>query len=207
MTMQSGVNLKPSQKIGRSITWAQLNLEAAEELRGLMRRSRWAAELVLALIQRMIPGAGGVVVCSRVAMAEMLGCSIPTTDRALKVLINEGWVQRMKIGGASALAINSRVVWVGDRGDLPMAVFSATVIATRSEQDAIALNPPPLKNVPVLYPFEEPIMVGPGQEPPSEPELEGMPPLVGRYAADPETGEIHDYQQELERRGQGRLEV
>jgi hypothetical protein len=182
-------------------------LEAAEDLRGLMRRNRWSAELVLALIQRMIPGAGGVVVCSRVAMSEMLGCSIPTTDRALKVLITEGWVQRMKIGGASALAVNSRIAWVGDRGDLPMAVFSATVIATRSEQDAIALAPPPLKRVPVLHPGEEPLMVGPGQEPPSEPELEGIPPLVGTYSTDPETGEIHGYQQELEARGQQRLEV
>ena len=200
--MRSGVSLKPSQKIGRPITWAQLNLEAAEELRGLMRRNRWAAELVLALIQRMIPGAGGVVVCSRVAMAEMLGCSIPTTDRALKVLIGEGWVQRMKIGGASALAINSRIAWVGDRGDLPMAVFSATVIATRKEQDEIALNPQPLKNIPVLYPGEEPLMVGPGEDPPSQPELECIPPLVGRGAIDPDTGEILDhYENERQRLG------
>jgi len=180
--MQSKVTLKPSQKIARPITWAQLNLEAAEELRGLMRRNRWAAELILALIQRMLPGAGGVVVCSRVAMSEMLGCSIPTTDRALKVLIEEGWVQRLKIGGASALAINCRIAWVGDRGDLAQAVFSATVIATRKEQDLISLNPAPLKTVPAIYPNEEPILVGKGKNPPSEPELDGIPPVVAIYA-------------------------
>lgn len=108
----------------------------------------------------------------------------------------------MKIGGASALAINSRIAWVGDRGDLPMAVFSATVIATRKEQDEIALNPQPLKNIPVLYPGEEPLMVGPGEDPPSQPELECIPPLVGRGAIDPDTGEILDhYENERQRLG------
>jgi hypothetical protein len=68
-------------------------------------------------------------------------------------------------------------------------VFAATVIASRSEQDAIALNPPPLRQVPVMRRGEIPLMQGPGQEPPSQPELDGIPPLVA-YQVDPETGEI-----------------
>ena len=43
MVMASGVRLKATQSIGRPITWAQINLEASEDLRGLMRRNRtWA---------------------------------------------------------------------------------------------------------------------------------------------------------------------
>ena len=191
--MSSGVRLKATQSIGRPITWAQINLEASEDLRGLMRRNRWAAELVLALIERMEPGGGGVVVCSRETMRELLGCSMPTVDRALKTIITEGWAQRIKVGGASALAINSRVAWIGPRGDLAQAVFSATVIASRSEQDAIALNPPPATH-PVMLIGEEALLQGPGQEPPSQPDLEGIPPVVAT-----------SIQAELEARGQLRL--
>ena len=83
-------------------------------------------------------------------MAEILNCSMPTVERALRILIGEGWVQRIKIGGAHALAINHRVAWVGQRGDIQHAVFGATVIASRSEQDAISLAPPPIRPIPVM---------------------------------------------------------
>ena len=58
MAMASTVRLKATQVTGRPITWAQINLAASEDLRGLMRRNRWAAELVLAFIERMEPGGG-----------------------------------------------------------------------------------------------------------------------------------------------------
>jgi DNA-binding transcriptional MocR family regulator len=172
-----------------------------------MRRQHVAAELVIALIEQMRPGGGGVIVASRQTMAELVGVSMSGIERALRLLIEEGWVQRIKVGGAHALAINSRVAWIGARGDLPHAIFTATVVASRKEQDEIALAPPPIRHVPVLMPGEDPMMVGPGEDPPSQPDLTEIPPLTGRYAADPDTGEIHNYQQELEQRGQQRLEL
>lgn len=187
------VRLKATQMIGRPITWAQINLAASEDLRGLIGREPKAAQLILALIERMEPGGGGVVVASRTTMAEIIGVSIPTLARALKVLMDEGWVQRMRIGGAPALAINYRVAWVGNRGDIQHAVFGATVIASRSEQDAMALNPPPMRQVPMLRPDELPLMTGLGLEPPSQPDLAGVPPTVA-------------YQAELEARGQLRID-
>lgn len=190
--MLSTPRLKATQMTGRPITWAQLNLEASEDLRGLMRRNRLAAELVLALIEKMEPGGGGVVICSRETMKELLNCSMPSIDRALKIIISEGWAQRIKIGGTPALAINSRVAWVGPRGDIAHAVFHATVIASRSEQDEIALNPPPIRPIPVMFRGEQPLMEGNGTKPPSQPDLSGIPPVVA-------------YQDELEARGQLRL--
>lgn len=191
-TKSSTVTLKASQTIGRPITWAQLNLAASEDLRGLIGRQPKAAQLILALIERMAPGGGGIVVVSRATMAEIIGSSLPTIDRAIKTLADEGWVQRMRIGGAFALAINYRVAWVGPRDDIQHAVFGATVIASRSEQDAMGLNPPPIRNVPMLRPGEIPLMVGPGLDPPSQPELAGIPPTAA-------------YQAELEAHGQQRL--
>ena len=178
MPKENQMRLKATHVMGRPITWAQIQMEALEDLQGLMRRAPKAAELILALIRCMQPGSGGVVVASRETMRELLGVSMPTVERALRVLIAEGWVQRMRIGSAHAMAINERVAWVGPRGDLAQAVFSATVIASRSEQDAMALAPPPTRQVPMMSADEQVLSVGPGLDPPSQPELPGIGPVV-----------------------------
>lgn len=175
--------LKATQAMGRPITWAQIQLDALEDLQGLMRRAPKAAELILALIRCMQPGAGGVVIASRQTMRELLGASMPSVERALRVLIEEGWVQRVRIGSAHALAINDRVAWVGPRGDLAHAVFSATVIASRSEQDAMALSPPRTRRVPIIGPDEQPLPIGQGLSPPAQPDLPGVEPVVGVTAS------------------------
>lgn len=193
---QPQVMLKAKQTMGQPLThFAMVELQALEGLGMLVRSHPKAAELMLTLIRQMPPGSGGVVVCGRQAMREMLDCSMPTVERALRVLIDGGWVQRMRIGSAHALAINHRVAWVGSRGNIQHAVFSATVIASRTEQDDMGLNPPPARNVPILAPGEHALAVGPGAEPPSQPELDGVPPVVA----------IQSRQVELESRGQLRL--
>jgi hypothetical protein len=103
---------------------------------------------------------------------------MPTVERALRVLIEEGWVQRIKIGGASALAINHRVAWVGARGDIEHAVFEATVIASRAEQDQMALYPPLSRAVPIIHRGEEILAVGEGRDPPSQRSLSGIEPAL-----------------------------
>ena len=179
------VRLNATQTTGRPITWAQIEMRAIEGLQELMRAAPKSAELMLCLIRHMQPGSGGIVVVSRETMRELLGCSMPTVARALRVLIEDGWVQRMRIGSAHALAINDRVAWVGARGEMQHAVFSATVIASRSEQDAIALAPPPKRQVPIIERGETVLPVGAGETPPSQPELSGLPlPAIER---DPRT--------------------
>ncbi len=180
--------------------FAMVELQAMEGMIELNARAPKAVSLLMTLIRRMQPGSAGVVVCSRETMRELLGASMPTVDRALKLLITEGWVQRIRIGGAHALAINSRVAWVGPRGQLQHAVFDATVIASRSEQDAIALNPPPMKTLPMLRSGEVALPVGTGMDPPSQPGLDGIdhPVVLSGDAAD---------RADLEAQGQQRLEV
>ena len=199
--IRSNLKLKVSQMTPERITWTQLSLAASEDLRGLIGREPKAAQLVLALIERMQPGAGGVVIASRTTMAEVIGASVPTVARALKVLMDEGWVQRIRIGGSPALAINHRVAWTGPRGEIQHAVFGATVIASRNEQDEMSLNPPAIRYIPTLQPGEMPLVQGPGLDPPSQPELDVIPPVVAyqnKFESraqmplniDPETGEI-----------------
>jgi len=179
------MKLKATQLMGRPITWAQIQMDALEDLQGLTRRASKAAELMLALIRCMQPGSGGVVVASRESMRDLLGASMPTVERALRVLIAEGWVQRIRIGSAQALAINERVAWVGPRGDIPYAVFSATVIASRAEQDAAGLSPPPMRRVAIVGPSDHVLAVGDGLPPPSQPNLPGVPPVVAMTSSSP----------------------
>lgn len=183
--MKRDLTLKASQKTDRPITFAMIELHALESLHELMRRAPRAAELVVCLIRHMRPGSAGVVLASRETMRELLGCSMPTVERALRVLIAEGWVQRVKVGGAHALAINSRVAWVGPRGDLPHAVFEATVIASRSEQDAASLTPPPVRQLPTMQTGDEPMPTGDGLPPPSQRLLDGLGPAAA--TRDPNT--------------------
>ncbi len=206
VTKSSSVRLKSSQVTGRPITWAQLNLAASEDLRGLIGRQPKAAQLILALIEKMEPGGGGVVVASRTAMSELISSSLTTVDRALRLLAEEGWIQRMRIGGAFAMAINYRVAWVGPRNDIQHAVFGATVIASRSEQDAMGISPPPIRHVPMLHPDDIPLMQGPGLDPPSQPDLDGIPPCVATTPDVDADGVISDRRMaELEAAGQQRI--
>lgn len=164
-----------SNQIGRPITWAQVSLDAMNQLGDLMDRNTNAAKLLVRLMKHMHDAGphGGVVVASRQTMTELLNCSMPTVERALRTLIKEGWVQRIKIGGAHALAINSQIAWTNNRNNLQFAVFSATVIASRKEQDAIALQPPPLRTLPIIGRDELALAIGPGQ-----PDLAEIPPLI-----------------------------
>jgi hypothetical protein len=158
--------------------FAMIEKVALHNLDTLMRKDMQAARLVMSLIRLMEPGSGGVVVISRVGIAELLDVSMPTVQRALKTLVEGGWVHRIRIGGAYALAINKEVAWVGPRGQMNQAVFSATVVASRSEQDEFGLNPGALKQIPVANPYEGVLPVGVEPDPPSQPGLDGVPPLV-----------------------------
>lgn len=178
-------------------TFAMVSDEALCELDGLIKSHPMAARLLTKLVRHLPAGTSGVVVASRQSLAELMDCSIPTIQRAISVLKGGGWVQSMRVSGAYALAINARVAWRGDRGDIPMAVFSATVIAARSEQDEDGLNPPPMKTVPITYSNEQVIASEPFAKPPTQMRVEGMEPSIqtelearGQLRIDQDTGEI-----------------
>ena len=202
--MDKNLNLKVSQKIGGTIStkmrFAMVELDALEYMGELIKRAPNSAQLLVKLIRMMSPHSGGVIVVSRETMREIMGCSMPTVDRALKLLMEEGWVQRIRIGGASALAINHRVAWVGDRGEIQHAVFGATVVASRSEQDALSLNPPELKKVPIIQQDENVIAVGSGAAPPVQSFLDGVEPVFEQ-----DHGEDAKRRETLEKLGQQRL--
>lgn len=160
--------------------FAMIEKHALKNIDDLMQTDMQAARLVLSLIRLLEPGSGGVIVISRQGISEMLNVSMPTVQRSLKTLVEGCWVRRIRIGGAYALAINQDVAWVGPRGELSHAVFQATVVAARSEQDDAAMSTKPLKQIPMAQPHEEIIAVGQEPNPPHQPELDGIQPPVAR---------------------------
>lgn len=181
---------KPENVVSHgSMTFAMIEKQALLDMDVLIAKEPTAARVLNHLIRLTEPGSGGVVIISRATLGKMLGVSDPTVGRAIRVLVEGNWVQRMRVGGAYALAVNRSVAWTGPRGDMEHAVFHAVVVASRSEQTEDALASPELRCIPTAYMGEQVIAQG-DAEPPAQELLPGMENTVTV---------------ELERRGQQRL--
>jgi DNA-binding transcriptional MocR family regulator len=131
-------------------------------------------------------------------LAKLMGRSIDTVQRALRDLEVEKWIQIVKLNGPgtiSAYVVNDRVAWGQPRDQLMLSVFSATVVADIEDQDTATLEHGDLRRIPTLYPGELQLPTGPGEDPPSQPNIPGIEPDLPTMSE----------QDELERRGQQRL--
>jgi DNA-binding transcriptional MocR family regulator len=185
-------------------SWVQTDRKAHEAWAHLISRKPRAAELLHHLVAQM--GQQNAVVVSQKVLAQLMGKSLDTVQRALRVLEEEKWIQVVKMNGPGTVAayvVNDRVAWGQKRDQLYLSAFSATVIADRADQDALALEGTDLKRIPVLYPGERQLPTGPGEDPPSQPSIPDMEPdlpSIRKRKADDQTA-----RQELEKQGQQRL--
>lgn len=123
-------------------------------------------------------GHQNAVIVSQKVLAQMLGVSERTIRRAVSDLVEDHWIQVVRIGKGreAAYVVNDRVAWGQSRDQLRLSVFSATVVADASDQDAQTLAAGDLRRIPTLYPGEKQIPAGEGLPPPSQPMLEGFEP-------------------------------
>lgn len=124
-------------------------------------------------------GDHNAVVASYPALAEISGMSVSTIRRAVATLIEGNWMEVRRLGPSStvnAYVLNDRVVWTRARNDLRHSLFSATVIATETEQDDRAElgKQHELHRLPKLG--EHQLPSGAGLPPTSQPFLDGMEP-------------------------------
>lgn len=183
-------------------SWVQTDRKAHEAWAGLISRKPRAAELLHHLVAQM--GQQNAVVVSQKVLAQIMGKSLDTVQRALRVLEDERWIQIVKMNGPGTVAayvVNDRVAWAQRRDQLHLSVFSATVIADLADQEPKALDSSALKRIPVLYPGERQLPTGLGEEPPSQPSIPEMEPdLPSIQLSDDER-----QRRQLEKRGQQRL--
>lgn len=165
--------------------WVQTERKAHEDWAGLIGRKPKAAMLLHHLVAKM--GQQNAVVVSQKTLALLMGASLDTVKRALRVLQDEHWIQVVKMNGPGTVAayvVNDRVAWGQPRDQLRLSVFSASVIADYDDQDTPALESVQLRRIPALFPGERQLPSGDGQEPPSQPSMEGFEPDLPSLQAD-----------------------
>ena len=195
-----------NEKIGRELQragWVQTERKAHEVWAKFTLQKPTASALMHYMCAYM--GDQNALVISQAVLAKRLGVSTRTVATAISDLAASQWIQVVRLGRGKecAYVVNDRVAWDKPRGKLNLSLFSAQVVADADDQDE--LEGPDLKRIPVLFPGERQLPTGPGEDPPSQPALEGMETDLPHI--DQQTGEIHGYRQELERRGQQRLSI
>ena len=144
--------------------WMQLTIQAPK------------ASAVLHLLANRV-GDHNAVVASYPVLAEVSGLSVSTIRRAIATLVEGNWIEVRRLGPSStvnAYVLNDRVVWTRARNDLRYSLFSATVLASETEQedrDALGRQEP-LRKLPKIG--EAQLPSGEGLPPVSQPFFEGM---------------------------------
>lgn len=159
--------------------WVQTERAAHEAWAALIAKAPKAAQLMHLLTARV--GDHNAVVVSQKVLQKLMGCSRPTIQRALDVLVKDRWIEIRQIGDrgtVNAHIINDRVAWSGARDGIRYSLFSAIVIASSDEQpDAESLGEQePLRRLPSLFRDEKQLPSGEGLAPPSQPLFDGMEP-------------------------------
>jgi len=172
----------PQEKLGTPAApkygqWVQTERKAHEAWANLTMRKPRAGILLHHLVANM--GHQNAVVISQKTLAGLMGVTDRTVRNAVSDLVAERWIQVVKLNGpgsVSAYVVNDRVAWGQPRGEMVLSVFSAAVVADRSDQDPSTLDTTDLRRIPVLYPGEQQLPAGPGEPPPSQPILDGLEP-------------------------------
>ena len=115
--------------------FVQISKGYLQAMRKLARKSPLAHEILYYLVEHMGINTNAVV-CSYRTLCDITGVSRPTVGRAIKLLKDDNWIDAVKIGNATAYAVNERVFWQSGRANRKYAIFSATVIASESEQES-----------------------------------------------------------------------
>lgn len=148
--------------------WLQFEKKAIGELQKLAMTSPAAMGTLMYLVNHM--SRSNALVVSQKAIAEGVGTTRETVNKAMRYLADHNFVQILKAGGATVYVVNSRVAWQGERG-ARYAAFGADVIAIEQEQDRPIDDAPPLKQVPVLHDGERLHVGNEPIDPPDQGEL------------------------------------
>lgn len=148
--------------------FVQVSRAHIKALSGLAKKSPLAHQILWTLVENM-GRTTNAVVCSYKALEELTGYSRRSIARGVALLKEDCWIDAVKVGNATAYAVNSRIFWQAKRNQKRYALFDAAVIATSSEQEAGFLNKAkePLQYVPFLKSSER-VSLGSDDLPPPD---------------------------------------
>jgi len=180
--------------------WVQTERKAHEAWANLIARKPRAAMLLHHLVAQM--GYQNAVVVSQKTLSKLMGTSLRTTQYAIADLVAEKWIQLVRMNGPGTVAayvVNDRIAWGQPRNQLCLSAFSATVVADAEDQEAGTLSHSELRRIPSLFSGEQQLPNGPGEDPPSQPNIEGIEPDLPALSIDKQ------YRFELEQRSEPRM--
>ena len=127
----------------------------------LIDKDKTAAALLHTLVAHM--DKRNAVVISQKNLAALMGKTLATISRAVRVLRDERWIQVVRINGQGAVnayVVNSTVAWNDKRENKQYSTFHATVIAARHDQAEEFQEAPKLRKIPALFAGEVQIPTG-----------------------------------------------
>lgn len=141
--------------------------------RELIQKQPLSAEIMFYFMEVMGRNTNAVI-CSYKTLQEITGYSRPSVARAIKNLKDMNWIDSVKVGSATAYAVNERIAWQSGKNQRKYAMFSATVIASESEQEKgfNTDNDIKIKHVPFVEKKERVIISNDIMPPPDQQELE-----------------------------------
>jgi hypothetical protein len=126
--------IKNTQVGEKNYNFVQISRGYLKNWRALIRKNPLSAEILMFLIEKM-GRTTNAVVCSYKTLTELTGYSRTSIANSLKILRNDNWIETVKIGNATAYCVNERVAWQASRNQRNYAIFSATIVASESEQE------------------------------------------------------------------------
>ena len=126
--------VKNTQAGEKNYNFVQISRGYLKNWRALIRKNPLSAEILMFLIEKM-GRTTNAVVCSYKTLAELTGYSRTSIANSLKILREDNWIETVKIGNATAYCVNERVAWQASRNQRNYAIFSATIVASESEQE------------------------------------------------------------------------
>lgn len=143
----------------RNNNFVQLSKGYLKDWRGLVRSNPLSVEILMYLIERM-GKTSNAVICSYSTLMEVTGYSRTSVAKSLSKLKKDKWVDAVRVGNATAYAVNEKVAWQSGVGSRKYAMFSATVVASSSEQskDYSFEDKEKLKYIPMIQIEERPVL-------------------------------------------------
>lgn len=116
-----------------NFNFVQVSRSYLKQWRQLTSKNALSSEILMYLVEHM-GRTSNAVICSYATLIEITGYSRTSVAKAIKLLKTENWIDTIKVGSATAYGVNERVFWQAGRNQRKYAIFSATVVASQSEQ-------------------------------------------------------------------------
>lgn len=140
----------------KNIDFVQLYKKELRQLRALVRLNPTAAQILFVFVEKM--NKQNAIIMSFKTLEKITKKTRQTCSKAIKDLREAKFINVVKIGNANAYVVNSNVFWSTDNAiKEKFAIFTATVVASGSEQDEDFedWSNVKLKQIPIIYPGEQ----------------------------------------------------